>query len=96
MNFLELSPIDNRKSFCGKAFVEIGPNSIGYVLRSYGRAVCMVDGVDFYRLWDGYSMTTMRHINAFLSWYDAKTITKKEWESLPVTDPADLGIIETY
>ena len=36
------------------------------------------------RLWDGYSQTTMRHINEWLRLHWLPTITKKQWEEMEV------------
>lgn len=54
------------KSFYGKAKVII-KDSGETVLRSYDTDVCKVNkNGEFVRLWDGYSATTMRHVNSFL------------------------------
>lgn len=67
MKIYELSPADYRKSFYGKARV-IEKDNGEKVLQSYCTDVCKVtsDG-RFVRLWSGYSATTMRHVNSFLS-----------------------------
>lgn len=68
MNNLELPCTDNRKSFYGKATVIYTPDNCKY-LRSYNTIVCYVDAFGiFHRTWDGYSATTMRHINSFLDY----------------------------
>ena len=36
------------------------------------------------RLWDGYSQTTMRHINVWLRLHWLPTITKKQWMKMEV------------
>lgn len=79
----ELTPNDSHKSFYGKAVaVEDGNKAILY---SYGTPVAeAVDGI-IRKLWDGYSATTMRHINAFCERYGAGEGGKKWWESLPYT-----------
>lgn len=85
MKVYELRPVDNRKSFYGKAKV-IEKDNGEKVLQSYNTEVCKItSGGEFVRLWDDYSATTMRHVNAFLSlfgiagggkaWWDAQTIS---------------------
>lgn len=55
---------DNRKSFYGKAkyFRDYGI----LFLRSYSTDVAAIVDGTVYRLWNGYSATTQRHINEFL------------------------------
>lgn len=81
-----LSPMgyERAKSFYCKALV-IEKDNGEKVLQSYNTEVCKVtsDG-EFVRLWDGYSATTMRHINSFLqlvgivgggkAWWNAQTV----------------------
>ncbi len=84
MKIYELRPIDGRKSFYGKAKV-IEKGNGETVLQSYNTEVCKItSGGEFVRLWSGYSVTTMRHINSFLqlvgiagggkAWWDAQKI----------------------
>lgn len=87
IRIIELSPIDNRKSFYGKAKVIEVQN--GYYLQSYNTIVCYMDKpgyndspYQFCKLWDGYSTTTMRHINAFMSFNGTFLGGKKWWDSL--------------
>nr|DAU56352.1 MAG TPA: hypothetical protein [Caudoviricetes sp.] len=73
----ELVPTDGRKSFYGKAHVEI--NTAGTeTLFSYGTAIISrtKDG-KLKKLWGGWSQTTGRHIKAFCG------LSKKEFEALP-------------
>lgn len=75
----ELIPLDNRKSFYNKAYVE----RVGAVdtLYSYNTPVMRKNADGSYsRLWGGYSMTTMRHVNAFVG----HPMGKKEWEAMEV------------
>lgn len=79
----ELEPIDNRKSFYHKCRVferEDGSK----VLQSYNTYVCKInpDGT-FHKTWAYYSPTTMRHINAFLKFYNIQGGGKEWWDSLP-------------
>lgn len=62
----EIMPKDNRKSFCGKAVVFHFDNGTE-ALRSYNTIVAVRDAKgNVYRTWDGWSVTTGRHIKAFL------------------------------
>ena len=65
----ELPCLDSRKSFYGKARVTEYPDG-EKVLCSYSTNVAKItpDGV-FIRLWDGYSLTTNRHIKSFCAFY---------------------------
>ena len=85
---LELSPIDGRKSFYGKARV-INPG-YGYIsLVSYDTTVCSLDleSRRFVRHWDGYSVTTLRHVNAFRVYYGLSALSKSEWLATPLKMP---------
>jgi hypothetical protein len=80
-----LKPIDGRKSFYGKAVAIEHDNGV-IELQSYDTIVArIVDGV-FYRLWSGYSATTMRHINSFISAYGVDGGGKKWWVGLEVAN----------
>lgn len=65
MRIYELTPTDGRKSFYGKAVVQIEENGTETLL-SYGTSIIkrFVSG-EMVRLWDGWSATTGRHIKAF-------------------------------
>ena len=82
----ELTPsgYDRAKSFYGKAKVIEKDGET--LLQSYDTIVCKIDkNGEFVRMWDGYSATTMRHVNSFLqlvgiagggkAWWDAQTIS---------------------
>lgn len=61
---------DRVKSFYGKAKV-IETDNGEKVLQSYNTFVCRITAAGrFVRMWGGYSATTMRHVNSFLSFYD--------------------------
>jgi len=78
----ELPCYDNRKSFYGKAII-IEEDEI-IKLQSYSTIVGYIkDGV-FYRKWNSYSPTTMRHINSFLIHFSIDGGGKKWWDSLGV------------
>ena len=84
MKTYELPVVNDRsKSFYGKAYVcEVGDEKI---LRSYGTDVCKIDSKgNVIRLWDGYSATTMRHINNFLALFNVEGGGKSWWDKLEV------------
>lgn len=72
-----------QKSYYGKAKVRI-ENGVE-ILRSYDTDVFAYDTINgnIMKLWNGYSKTTMNHINDFLLQHGFPTIGKKEWLSLP-------------
>lgn len=54
-------------------------------LYSYKTKVAILTkGGNFIRLWDGYSSTTMKHINEFRTMNGLEKICKKDWEALEV------------
>ena len=57
-------------------------------LQSYDTIVCRInktlDSGKFFRMWGGYSVTTMKHINTFRESHGLTKLSKKEWESLTV------------
>ena len=72
-----------RKSFYGKAIVtELDNGDIE--LTSYTTIVCRIHNGEFQKLWDGYSATTMRHINSFLCFYGIEGGGKAWWDKLKV------------
>ena len=57
----------------------------GKVLISYTTDVCMIDNDgNFVKLWDGYSATTLKHINKFRRINGLAEINKREWIKLDV------------
>lgn len=91
---VNLEPIyDSRKSFYGKAKVIYDHDHDYIILRSYDTDVCRIEnnrtGWKFRRLWEGYSATTMRHVNDFIYQYCPFKYAvshggKKWWDSLKV------------
>ena len=77
-----LDPVDSRKSFYGKCFVTEYPDG-RMVLTSYETEVAEIVAGKFYRLWNGYSATTMRHVNSFLAYAGINEGGKKFWDSAP-------------
>ena len=55
-----------------------------YGLRSYWTNVCAYDTATgmFFKLWDGYSATTLRHINIFREYFGLPKLSKREWIEL--------------
>lgn len=81
--FFELSAAGtSQKSFYGKATVIENGNEI--LLKSYNTIVCKIVDGNFVKLWDGYSNTTARHINAFRKLYGFSQINKTEWVNMEV------------
>lgn len=77
----ELKPNNGRKSFYGKA--EVIERTNGDIeLKSYSTIVARIHNGKFERLWDGYSMTTMNHINAFIDLFGIDGGGKAWWDSL--------------
>lgn len=85
MKTYELKPTGNRpKSFYGKAHI-IHKDNGDIVLQSYDTEVCKITkNFEFVRMWDGYSATTMRHVNAFLDCFGIPGGGKAWWTAQPV------------
>ena len=79
MKFYELAAVNGRKSFNGKAKVVITGNK--RTLFSYGTPIVTIDESDgtYLRHWNGWTVTTGTHINAFLN---REKMTKKDFEFL--------------
>ena len=72
-----------QKSYYRKAFV-LQDEKGNVFLQSYDTVVCgIVDG-SFIRYWDGYSVTTMNHINDFCKLYNIPKMNKKAWTDTPI------------
>lgn len=84
MKVHELGPVDGRKSFYGKAKVKELENG-EKVLQSYNTDVCKITSTgEFVRLWGGYSVTTMRHVNSFLAYVGLSGGGKSWWDNCEV------------
>lgn len=80
----DLPCYDTRKSFYGKAKIVIDEDNTIY-LQSYDTLICCINPDNtFNKLWEGYSQTTMRHINSFMRHYNIFSVNKKQWDSLKV------------
>lgn len=88
----DLSPLHtSQKSFYGKATVHAyqhgGDNY--YTLLSYGTPVVSVyvgsgNIPHIKRIWDGYSATTMRHVNELLSQHGFPKLSAHAWRAMEV------------
>ena len=73
-----------QKSYYGKAIV-IEDKFGSKRLKSYNTIVAEITKKgEFKRLWEGYSQTTMNHINDFRKENGLETINAKEWKKLEV------------
>lgn len=66
---------DNCKSFYGKAKIEQDGDRI--TLISYNTEIVTIMNNKLYPLWDGYSMTTARHIKEFFKQLYGVEVNKK-------------------
>lgn len=88
----ELRPLcTNQKSFYGKANVVKAYNGDDacYTLRSYDTVVVsmfvVANGTPYVKkLWNGYSATTMRHINEMLMQHDFPKLSARVWCAMEV------------
>lgn len=71
---------DNRKSFYGKATVEVGEDKV--TLYSYGTRIVEINGENVKAHWDGWSMTTGRHIKEFFLQFYGIPCNKKLFEKI--------------
>ena len=82
----ELAPCDSHKSFYGKAKVIETEDGFRF-LKSYDTIVACEDkDGKIHKLWDSWSATTGRHINAFCG------LNKSEWAKLELESRYDFGI----
>lgn len=71
---------DNCKSFYGKAKIEQDGDRI--TLISYDTEIVRVINGRLYPLWEGYSMTTARHIKEFFKQFYGVEVNKKTFEKI--------------
>lgn len=77
----------SQKSFYKKAYV-LEDEKGSLFLQSYDTIVCGIINGNFKKFWDGYSKTTITHVNDFRKDHSMETLSKKDWESLSVeNDP---------
>lgn len=93
-NWLEPSPELKQKSFYRKAYTEETDST--EVLFSYDIPILAVNGNGIFRLWGGYSKTSIIHIKAFLKKLypnmNTTQVNKKWWEAMPVNELNDILI----
>lgn len=76
-------PATVQQSYYRKAIVIECRNGKAY-LQSYDTIVALIEGNKLYRLWSGYSVTTMKHINDFARFYGLEPMNKSAWEKMEV------------
>lgn len=87
----ELSPVDNRKSFYGKAKVLDNGNG-EYILYSYDTPVARVkDGVYEDLEYDHHSQTTNRHVRAFKKYFDIESACGKGRKVTAASEVPDIA-----
>lgn len=79
-----LVPVDGRKSFYRKCYVL--ENEKEKRLYSYDTLVAKFINGKMYRIWGGYSVTTMRHINSFADYCGIEEGGKKWWDNLEMSN----------
>lgn len=65
------------QDFKGRAIVI--PTETGYLLKSYYTIVAEINNGEFIKRWEGYSNTTLNHINAFRRYFNLPYLSKREW-----------------
>lgn len=81
-NYVELRPVDGRKSFYGKASAYIAADN-SKTLYSYGTPIVRINADNtIVRLWYGWSATTQRHINSFFATFGVGESGKKYFTAL--------------
>lgn len=74
---IELRPVDGKKSFYNKAMIDRKADGTE-TLYSYGTRIMKKDtNGKLYRVWDGWTATTGRHIKAYCG------LDKKGFNTLP-------------
>lgn len=83
MKKYELTSIyNNQKSFYGRALIEESKNG-DVTLVSYGTNILTVkSNGKILPLWNGYSVTTQKHINEFMLQFTGVKCNKKEWTAI--------------
>lgn len=54
------------------------------LLRSYYTDIAVIYKGKFYKIWKGFTVTTLKHINLFRQEYSFSTLTKRDWIELPI------------
>lgn len=74
-----------QKSYYGKALVKECEDGT-VILQSYQTDVLKIENGNLIKLWDGYSVTTMNHINDFCRQNGFPTFNKKSWLAFGESD----------
>ena len=82
INTFELPGMEGQKRFYGKAIVSTIGND--KYLTSYKTVVCGIVNGEFVKYWNGYSNTTMKHINSFRLMNGMDKISKSEWDNMTI------------
>lgn len=53
---------------------------------SYSTLVAVIENGKLHRIWNGYSVTTMKHINQVLEELSLPKVTKKEWQKMSIEE----------
>lgn len=61
-------------------------NNHGTHLKSYHTIVCAIINGEFYKTWEGFSSTTMKHINTYRTQNGFNSISKYDWVMMPTTE----------
>lgn len=71
------------KEFGGRAIIKPDDNG-NLILQSYYTEVCRFDLKErkFIKTWNGFSVTTLKHINIFRRFLALNTLSKREWIEL--------------
>ena len=72
------------EGFGGRAVIIPDINTDGLILQSYYTKVCRYDiqtGL-FEKTWDGFSVTTLKHVNIFREFLGLSKLSKREWIEL--------------
>lgn len=71
------------EGFGGRAIIKITDNG-NLILQSYYTDVCMYDikADKFTKTWNGFSVTTLKHVNIFRRFLALDTLSKREWIEL--------------
>lgn len=81
-----------QKSYYGKATTRTENGAT--ILTSYATDVCKIENGKIFRLWAGWSSTTAKHINDFLTQNGFEKLSKKEWLSMPCVN--DESVYNVY
>ena len=80
------SEYGNQNSYYGKAKINYLDNGTKELISYKTKVAIITKGGNFIRLWDGYSLTTMNHINEFRMQNGLSKINKAEWMKIPVNN----------